>query len=77
MHEEVRRELAAVLEPLAALGLERARRLVSTLRLPDPIDPSHLYWLTRRLVTFIPELQAAAQTPGLDTRPPGPSRPDG
>lgn len=59
--EQVRRELAAVLEPLTALGLgERAQRLIKTLRLPDPIDPSHLYWLTRRLLTFVPVLQSTA-----------------
>lgn len=59
--EQVRGELAQVLEPLVALGLEaRALRLIKTLRMPDPIDASHLYWLTRRLLTFVPELQAAA-----------------
>jgi hypothetical protein len=58
--EQVRRELAAVLEPLTALGLGRAQRLITTLRLPDPIDASHLYWLTRRLLTFVPELQSTA-----------------
>jgi hypothetical protein len=59
--EQVRRELAAILEPLLALGLgERAQRLIKTLRLPDPIDASHLYWLTRRLLTFVPELQSTA-----------------
>jgi hypothetical protein len=59
--EQVRRELAAVLEPLVALGLgERAQRLIKTLRMPDPLDPSHLYWLTRRLLTFVPELQSTA-----------------
>lgn len=58
--EQVRRELAAVLEPLTALGLERAQRLIATLRMPDPIDASHLYWLTRRLLTFVPELQSTA-----------------
>jgi hypothetical protein len=59
--EQVRRDLAAVLEPLVAMGLsERAQRLIKTLRMPDPIDASNLYWLTRRLLTFVPELQAAA-----------------
>jgi hypothetical protein len=57
--EQARLELAVVLEPLAALGLgERAHRLIKTLRLPDPA--SHLYWLTRRLLTFVPELQSTA-----------------
>jgi len=59
--EHVRGDLAAVLEPLIAIGLgERAQRLIKTLRMPDPIDASNLYWLTRRLLTFVPELQAAA-----------------
>lgn len=59
--EHVRAELAAVLEPLMALGFgDRPKRLINTLRLPDPIDPSQLYWLTRRLLTLVPELQAAA-----------------
>lgn len=59
--EHARLELAAVLEPLAALGLgARAQRLIKTLRLPDPIDASNLYWLTRRLLTFVPELQSTA-----------------
>jgi hypothetical protein len=59
--EEVRDALAAVLEPLTALPFgERARRLIHTLRLPDPIGASSLYWLTRRLLTLVPELQAAA-----------------
>jgi hypothetical protein len=59
--EQVRRDLATVLEPLIAIGLaERAQRLIKTLRMPDPIDASNLYWLTRRLLTFVPELQAAA-----------------
>ena len=59
--EQARLELAAVLEPVVALGLgERAQRLIKTLRLPDPIDASHLYWLTRRLLTFVPELQSRA-----------------
>jgi hypothetical protein len=59
--EQARLELAVVLEPLVALGLgERAQRLIKTLRLPDPIDASNLYWLTRRLLTFVPELQSTA-----------------
>lgn len=59
--EHVRADLAAVLEPLIALGFgDRPQRLINTLRLPDPIDPSQLYWLTRRLLTLVPELQAAA-----------------
>ena len=28
-------------------------------KLPNPIDASRLYWLTRRLLTLVPELQAA------------------
>jgi hypothetical protein len=59
--EHVRADLAAVLEPLTALALGgRPQRLINTLRMPNPIDPSHLYWLTRRLLTLVPELQAAA-----------------
>ena len=62
--EHVRADLAAVLEPLTALGCgARAQRLINTLRLPDPIDPSQLYWLTRRLLTLVPELQAEATAP--------------
>ena len=58
---EVREELAMVLEPLTALPLgPRAQRLIDTLRLPDPIDAAHLYWLTRRLLTLVPDLQATA-----------------
>ena len=72
--EQVRRDLAAVLEPLIAIGLaERAQRLIKTLRMPDPIDASNLYWLTRRLLTFVPELQAAASTfSRQDGHPPPP-----
>jgi hypothetical protein len=72
--EQVRRDLAAVLEPLVAMGLsERAQRLIKTLRMPDPIDASNLYWLTRRLLTFVPELQAAANAfSRQDGRPPTP-----
>jgi hypothetical protein len=59
--EHVRQELARVLEPLTGLALgDRPQRLINTLKLPNPIDPSHLYWLTRRLLTLVPELQAAA-----------------
>jgi hypothetical protein len=59
--QAVRDELAMVLEPLTALPLgPQAQRLIDTLRLPDPIDPVHLYWLTRRLLTLVPELQATA-----------------
>ena len=59
--EHVREELASVLAPLTALGFgERPQRLIKILRLPDPIAASHLYWLTRRLLTLVPELQAAA-----------------
>lgn len=59
--EHVRAELASVLEPLTALAFgERPQRLIKILRLPDPIAASHLYWLTRRLLTLVPELQAAA-----------------
>ena len=60
--ERVRLALATVLEPLTALSLgNRPQRLIHTLRLPNPIDPSNLYWLTRRLLTLVPELQAIAQ----------------
>lgn len=72
VNERVRADLAGVLEPLTALSLgDRPKRLVSTLRLPDPIDASHLYWLTRRLLTFVPELQAVAGKRGsaMDLRP--------
>lgn len=59
--EHVRQELAIILEPLTHLALgDRPQRLIKTLRQPDPIDPSHLYWLTRRLLTLVPELQAMA-----------------
>ncbi|MDM0075862.1 hypothetical protein QTH90_15775 [Variovorax sp. J2P1-59] len=59
--EHVRQELAAVLEPLTCLALgDRPQRLINVLKLPNPIDASHLYWLTRRLLTLVPELQAAA-----------------
>jgi hypothetical protein len=59
--EHVREDLANVLEPLTALDFgERPLRLIRILRLPDPIAASHLYWLTRRLLTLVPELQAAA-----------------
>lgn len=58
---EIRQELASMLEPLGALPLDgRAERLIKTLRLPDPLDASQLYWLTRRLLTLVPDLQAMA-----------------
>jgi hypothetical protein len=72
--ERVRGDLAAVLEPLTALALgNRPQRLIDTLRLPNPIDAAILYWLTRRLLTLVPELQAMAialSTPGCDLPPP-------
>ena len=72
--EQVRSDLALVLEPLTSRALgERPQRLINTLRMPNPIDPSHLYWLTRRLLTFVPELQAAAialSKPGGNPPPP-------
>ena len=69
--EHVRADLAAVLEPLTALGFgDRPQRLINTLRLPDPIDPSQLYWLTRRLLTLVPELQAAATALSKPGNPP-------
>ncbi|OUM02024.1 hypothetical protein [Variovorax sp. JS1663] len=61
LDEQVRSDLAAMLEPLAAPAFgDRPQRLIKILRQPNPIDPSHLYWLTRRLLTLVPELQAAA-----------------
>ncbi|MEJ8824966.1 hypothetical protein WKW80_23550 [Variovorax humicola] len=58
--EHVREELASVIEPLVALSLgQLPQRLIDTLRLPNPIDASRLYWLTRRLLTLVPVLQAA------------------
>ncbi|MBT2298928.1 hypothetical protein J7E70_00485 [Variovorax paradoxus] len=69
--ERVRAELAGVLEPLIVLALgDRPQRLINTLRLPDPIDATHLYWLTRRLLTLVPELQAMAAKPGSNGGPP-------
>ena len=72
--EQVRADLATMLEPLTALDFgERPQRLINTLKLPNPIDASRLYWLTRRLLTLVPELQAAATAfaePGVHTRPP-------
>lgn len=63
LDEQVRGDLAAMLEPLAAPAFgDRPQRLIKILRHPNPIDPSHLYWLTRRLLTLVPELQAAAIT---------------
>ena len=61
LDEKARDELAALLESLAALDLgELPQRLIHTLRMPNPLDAAQLYWLTRRLLTLIPELQAAA-----------------
>ncbi|WP_143684494.1 hypothetical protein [Variovorax sp. KK3] len=62
LDEQVRAELARMLEPLSAAPAfgDRPQRLIKILRLPNPIDPSHLYWLTRRLLTLVPDLQAAA-----------------
>lgn len=61
--EHVRSELATILESLAELPLgNRPQRLIAVLTQPNPLDPSHLYWLTRRLLTLVPELQAIAQT---------------
>lgn len=61
LDEQVRDELATMLEPLTELALgDRPQRLIKVLRQPNPLDPSHLYWLTRRLLTLVPELQAAA-----------------
>jgi hypothetical protein len=72
---EVRDALATVLEPLTALPFgERPQRLINTLRLPDPIDPGNLYWLTRRLLTLVPELQAAASSASAASRS-GPGHP--
>ncbi len=69
LDEEVRDALATVLEPLTALALgERPRRLIDVLREPNPLDPSHLYWLTRRLLTLVPELQALAAACGAAAR---------
>ena len=72
--EQVRADLATMLEPLTALDFgDRPQRLINTLRLPNPIDASRLYWLTRRLLTLVPELQAAATAftePGVHPRPP-------
>ncbi|NDZ11780.1 hypothetical protein C7T35_22735 [Variovorax sp. WS11] len=62
---EVRDELASILEPLTALPLGgRPQLLIKALRLPDPLDASDLYWLTRRLLTLVPELQAVAVARG-------------
>ena len=59
--EKVARDaLAAVLDQVPKLVLpDRLPRLITTLQLPDPIDASTLYWLTRRLLTVVPELQTA------------------
>ena len=62
-NETARAALAAVLDHVPKTILpERLPRLIKTLRLPDPMDASILYWLTRRLLTVVPELQAAATT---------------
>ena len=69
--EHVRHELAGVLEPLTALPFgERPQRLIKILRLPDPIAATPLYWLTRRLLTLVPELQAAAVALDAGSKPP-------
>ena len=61
--EHVREDLATMLEPLTAFPLgNRPQRLISVLRQPNPLDPSHLYWLTRCLLTLVPELQALANS---------------
>jgi len=61
--EHVREHLAAILEPLTAFPLgNRPQRLINVLKQPNPLDPSHLYWLTRRLLTLVPELQAIANS---------------
>jgi len=72
--EHVRDELASVLEPLATLSLgPLAQRLIDTLKLPNPVDASRLYWLTRRLLTLVPELQAAQSAfDRQGSRPPAP-----
>ncbi|WP_218511620.1 hypothetical protein [Variovorax sp. dw_308] len=58
--EHVRAELVTVLEPLAALPLgPLPQRLIDALKLPNPVDASRLYWLTRRLLTVVPVLQEA------------------
>lgn len=72
--EKIRDELASVLEPLTALAFgDRPQRLINTLRLSNPMDASQLYWLTRRLLTLVPELQAVANAfpqPGGNPSPP-------
>lgn len=69
--EAVRARLADLLDPLAALPLGgKPQRLLSALRMPDPIGASQLYWLTRRLLTLVPELQALCQAPAEAGRPP-------
>jgi len=56
---DVRERLADLLAPLTSLPLGgRPERLIKALRMPDPIGASQLYWLTRRLLTLVPELQA-------------------
>ncbi|MEJ8853293.1 hypothetical protein WKW79_01860 [Variovorax robiniae] len=70
--EHVRAELVSVLEPLVALELgPLPQRLIEVLRLPNPVDASRLYWLTRRLLTVVPVLQAAeAACEKRGSRPP-------
>ena len=66
-----RARVAGLLEPLDAMPLQgRSPRLIQTLRLPDPIDASDLYWLTRRLVTLVPDLQAVSRAAGRNWRIP-------
>jgi hypothetical protein len=61
--EQARDELATILDSLAECSLgNRPQRLIAVLRQPNPLDPSHLYWLTRRLLTLVPELQAIARS---------------
>ncbi|MEJ8847812.1 hypothetical protein [Variovorax rhizosphaerae] len=72
--EHVRAELVAVLEPLAAFPLgPLPQRLIDVLRLPNPVDASRLYWLTRRLLTVVPVLQAVESASHRGgSRPPAP-----
>ena len=70
VNEDVRERLADLLDPLTTLPLGgRPERLIKALRMPDPIGASQLYWLTRRLLTLVPELQAlehGGAAPGAD-----------
>lgn len=70
--EAVREQLAGLLDPLVALPLDgRPQRLLKALRMPDPINASQLYWLTRRLLTLVPELQALCHAgTGAGQQPP-------